>query len=155
MLFFCQINDAKKSGLLFFISFTLISFLTASCAFNKSRIIKQTFKKGKLVVRIVEKDMDAHYLSKKKLEHPHTFTEAKIFDNLTSLKYKRLALFSREENVFDKKFAEEISPLLVNAFKRASKNDFIEVDARSPKGRILGDVFIFKSDRRSCEMSRQ
>jgi len=144
MSFFFHINDEKKFGLPFFISFIFILFLTASCAFTKSRVTKQTFKKGKQIVRIVEKDIDAHYLSKKKLEHPHIFAEAKIFDNLTSLKYKRLALLSREEDVFDKKLAKEISSLLVNAFKRASKNDFIEVDAKSPKGRILGDVFIFK-----------
>jgi hypothetical protein len=144
MSFFYHLNDAKKLGLLFFISFISISFLAASCTFNKARITKQTFKKGKQIVRIIEKDIDGHYLSKKKLEHPYTFTEAKIFDNLTVLKYKRLALFSKEEDVFDKKFAKEISSLLVNAFKKASKNDFIEVDARSPKGRIVGDVFIFK-----------
>ncbi len=141
---FCYINDSKKSGLPFFISFILIYFFTTTCAFNESRIIKKSFKKGKHTVRIVEKDIDGHYLSKKKLEHPHTFAEAKIFDNLTSLKYKRLSLFSREENIFNKKLAKEISPLLVNAFKKTSKNDFIEIDVRSPEGRILGDVFIFR-----------
>jgi len=144
MSFFCHINDTKKLGLPFFTSFALISFLTASCAFNKSRAIKQTFKKGKQIVRIVDKEIDGHYLSKKKLGHPHTFSEEKIFSSLTSLKYKRLALFSREENVFNIKLAKEITPLLVNAFKKAGKNDFIEVDARSATGRILGDVFIFK-----------
>lgn len=140
-----HISDTKKSGLPLIIAFALISFLTTSCVTGQSRIIKKTFKKGKQTIRIVEKDKDDPYLSKKKLGHPQSFSESEILNNLKSLKYKRLALFSKKENVFDDELASEISPLLTRAFKKASKKDFIEFDVRSIRGRTLGNVFIFRN----------
>lgn len=124
--------------------FSLTPFLISSCAWEKSKIIKQSFQKGKHTVSIVEKDASDPYLSKKKLGHPYNFTETQIFNKLLSLKYKKLALFSRKEDIFDRKLAENVSPLLTKAFKKAGKNDIIEFNVHSPKGRTSGDVFIYK-----------
>lgn len=143
-VFYTLKNNGKKLRLPLIIFFALISFLATSCAAKKSRIIKHSFKKGKNAVIIVEKEVDDLYFSRKKLEHPHLFTSEQIIDNLKSLKYKRLTLFSRKENVFDEKTAKEISSLLTNAFKKSSTKDYIEIDIHAHEGRTLGDVFIFR-----------
>mgnify|MGYP001211030958 FL=1 len=143
-VFYTLKNNGKKLRLPLIIFFALISFLATSCAAKKSRIIKHSFKKGKNAVIIVEKEVDDLYFSRKKLEHPRLFTPEQIIDNLKSLKYKRLTLFSKKENVFDEKIAKEISPLLINAFKKSSAKDYIEIDVHAPEGRTIGDVFIFR-----------
>lgn len=140
-IFYRYMVHLKKTGV---ILFAIALLLSISCSVKKPGLVKQSFKKGKHTVRIIEKNSANLYLSKKRLDHPHPFTNSEIFNKLLSLKYKRLTLFSREENVFERKIAEEISPLLTRAFKRASKNDFIEIDARSSRGRISGDVFILR-----------
>lgn len=124
--------------------FTLIPFLVSSCASQKSRVIKQSFQNGKHTVSIVEKDANDHYLSEKKLGHPYNFSETQIFNKLLYLRYKKLALFSRKKDIFDRKLAKNISPLLTKAFKKAGKSDIIEFNVHSSEGRTSGDVFIYK-----------
>ncbi len=124
------------------IVFILSSFFLLSCAWDNPRIIKKTFKKGKHTVKITEENPKDRFLSKRPLEHPHNFEEEEIFNKLLSLKYKRIALFSKEKKVFDRKLAEEITPLFVKAFNKAGRRDIIQFDVQSANGRILGDVFI-------------
>ena len=112
---------------------------------KQSKIVKQSFKKGKYTINIIGKEVKDHYLSKKSLEHPHSFLENEVFNNLISLHYKRLALFSNKEQIFDKDAAREISPLLTRAFKNAEKNDIIEFNVQSPRGLIAGNIFIFNN----------
>ena len=124
--------------------FILLSFslLLTSCALKKKDFVKQSFQKGNHTVNIIDKDAEGDYFSKKKLNHPHVFTESEIFNKLVSLKYKKISLFSKEKKVFSRELSKEISPLFANAFSKAGRNDIIEFKVKAPKGRIKGKVFI-------------
>ena len=134
----------KASITSIFILFFSCLILT-SCAFKKKDFVKQSFQKGNHTVNIVDKIAKGNYFSKKKLDQPHIFTESEIFNKLVSLKYKKIALFSKEKKVFNRELANEISPLFTSAFNKASRKDIVEFKIKAPNGRISGSVYIFRS----------
>ena len=92
-------------------------------------------------VCIKEKDKKDHSLTRKILEHPHTFTENELLNKLITIKYQ---INSLEESVFERRLAKGISILLANAFKKLENKDILEFDVQSSKGHISGDVFVFR-----------
>ncbi len=143
-----MMKNLKTGKLKAFITSIFILFFSCliltSCAFKKNDFVKQSFQKGNHTVNIVDKIAKGNYFSKKKLDHPHIFTESEIFNKLISLKYKKMALFSKEKKVFNRKLANEISPLFTSAFNKAGRKDIVEFKIKAPNGRISGNVFIFR-----------
>ena len=135
-----KIRVSINSTILLLSSYLLLT----SCALKKTDFVKQSFQKGNNIVNIIDKSAEGDYFSKKKLDHPHVFTESEIFNKLISLEYKKIALFSKEKKVFNRQLAHEISPLFASAFNKAGRKDIVEFKIKAPNGRITGNVFIFR-----------